>query len=237
MFKKCQDQEDHLDLQDPLALLELMGSRVTLVKMEKLVKLDLPVFLGLLEPKETKETEVKVSQDPVGLQGLPAHQDPSLALIGLHLWTWRALDLIWTVCEQCPVCLAYLVLLVPPAPLALRLQALVVLGLLVLLGKMELQVNRDFQVHQVLMENQAHLAQEERRVMPVSWAYLDLWERRAPQGLPVPLASLGRVGLLVFQDQWDPSDNQGHLVLLAQNIMLDLMIWRALVFTSVQSLG
>lgn len=236
MCRRWQDQEDH---QDPLALLELTGSRVTLVKMEKLVKLDLLVFLellGVLDPKERKENEVKVSQDLVGLQGFLAHRDHHLALIGLHLWTWRALDLIWTVCGQCPVCLACLGLLVPlvsPVPLALGLQALVALGLLVLPGKMELQVNRDFQVHQVLMENQAYLAQKAKRVMPVSWAYLDLWERRVPKVLPVPLAFLERVDLLVFQDQWDLLD---HLVLLAQAIMLVLMIWRALVFTSVQSL-
>lgn len=144
--------------------------------------------------------------------------------------------MIWTVCGQCLVCLACLVLLVPlvpPVPLALGLQALVVLGLQVLLGKMELQVNRDFQVHQVLMENQAYLAQREKRVMRVSWAYLDLWERRVPKVLLVPLAFLERVDLLDFQDQWDLWD---HLVLLAQAIMLVLMIWRALVFTSVQSL-
>lgn len=159
--RRWQDQEDHLDQKDPLALLELKGSRVTLVKMEKLAKLDLLVFqelLGVLDPKERKENEVKVNQDLEGLQGFQAHRDPHLSLIGLHLWTWRVLDLIWTVCGQCLVCLAYLVLLVPLVSLvllALGLQALVVLGLQVLLGKMELQVNRDFQVHQVLMENQA----------------------------------------------------------------------------------
>lgn len=73
-------------------------------------------------------------------------------------------------------------------------------------------------------------------MIPVSWAYLDLWERRVPKVLLVPLAFLERVDLLVFQDQWDLLDHQGHLVLLAQDIMLVLMIWRVLVFTSVQSL-
>lgn len=239
LCRKSQDQEDHLDPKDPLVPLDLKGSRVTLVKMEKLAKLDLLVFLeilGILDPKEIREIEVKVSQDPVGHLVLPAHQDPPLALIDLRLWTWKALDLIWTVCGQCLVCLVHLVLLVPLVPLALHLQALVVLGHLVLLGKMGLQVSRDFRVYQVLMENKAYLVQKERRVMPVSWAFLDRWERRVPKVLLVPLAPLGLVGLLVFQDQLDLLDFQDHLVLLDQALMLVLMTWKVLVFTSVQYL-
>ncbi|TRY96063.1 hypothetical protein DNTS_017224 [Danionella cerebrum] len=159
--RECQLLEDHLDLQDLLVLKDLRENLVTLEKMGKLVKLDLLVFLEALavpDLKEKRVTEVTVIQDPVGLQDLLAPRDPLLALIGLRLWTWRALDLIWMVCGQCLGCQVHLVLLDPPAfqvPPELDLQALVDLGHLAHLVKMGLQVSRDVLVHQVLMGNQA----------------------------------------------------------------------------------
>lgn len=212
---------------------------MTLVKMGRRAQLDLLVFQelrGIQDLKERKVTEVMVIQDPVGLQGLLALQDPQLALTDPHLWTWRVLVLMLRLCGDRQVCKVHLVLPASPDPLAPNLQRLVVSGLLVHPVKMVLQVNRDFQVLQVRMENQVYLDQKEKGVTPVIWAYLDLWERRVPQVFLVPLVFQERVDLLGFQDQWDPLDHRDHLVPLAQVIVLVLMTWKALLLNLVQFL-
>lgn len=66
----------------------------------------------------------------------------SLLMLFVILDCFVVIFVAFYVNRQGLVCLVHLVLLVPLVPLALHLQALVVLGHLVLLGKMGLQVSR-----------------------------------------------------------------------------------------------
>lgn len=220
-----EDQLDHLAPRAPRDHQELMESQVILGRMEKRVLMDLQASQEpqvTLDLKERRETVVRVNLDPGDLQDL---QDQDSDLL---LWTWKDQgSLIWNLFGDCLVCPAPLVPLVLLVPLQQAQQWV--------LGRSDHQertgrpVNLACLVCPVKMVSLEFLVPREKRVIQVSWVYLEQLDRRELKETLVYQGLQESPDWLVCLDLLDQLGHLGLPGLLDRVIGLDLMTWRALV--------